>query len=308
MMFAPDGGISVTTSHSGDPPDNRAHSQPGREGPDNSSARVSPDGITELSRNMLSRLSRTIETEIVPRLLVATDSGHRHDDRAAGAQLGERVDEFVGLLLNEDAYVAARYVTALRSQGVRLPAIYLDLLAPAARRLGEMWEHDEATFTDVTLGVCRMHQVLLEFSRCFDAPSASNPNGRTALIVPVPGEQHTFGLFVVIEFLRRAGWTCWSGTPDSIDSLAELVRTQHFDVVGMSVSADRHIETMTASIAVVRKASRNPDPYVIAGGQAFVERNDLGIRVGADAVATDGQDAVRLVRNVGGRFEGDAPA
>ena len=71
-----------------------------------------------------------------------------------------------------------------------------------------MWEHDECSFTDVTIGVCRMHQVLLEYSRCFEPPDGPHSQGKNALIVPAPGEQHTFGLFLVVEFLRRDGWHC----------------------------------------------------------------------------------------------------
>ena len=53
----------------------------------------------------------------------------------------------------------------------------------------------------------------LEFSRCFDPVDRNKGNGRTALIAPTPGEEHTFGLFMVIEFLRRAGWHCFTGAP-----------------------------------------------------------------------------------------------
>ena len=141
--------------------------------------------LGRLSREMLSRLSHTIEGDIIPRLMLAFNSPQPAAVRKPRTEdvSGPNVDDFIQLLLDHDASVAASYVTTLRSEGTPLPTIYLDLLAPAARRLGEMWEEDECSFTEVTIGVCRMHQVLLEFSRCFDAPESGGDSGRTALIL-----------------------------------------------------------------------------------------------------------------------------
>jgi methanogenic corrinoid protein MtbC1 len=253
--------------------------------------------IGELSRQMLSRLSQTIEGDIIPRLMLAFDSR-----RTANAQvpevsdrLGDCVDEFVQLLLTHDAAIAANYVSTLRSEGIPLSALYLDLLSPAARRLGEMWEDDECSFTDVTIGVCRMHQVLLEFSRCFSATNGASDPGQNALILPVPGEQHTFGLFMVMEFFRRAGWNCWSGSPSTRKEFHQLVQEQAFDVIGFSVSADQFVDAAAELIAEIRRGARNGNTVILVGGRAILDDPGLVKQIGADAMAADGQEAVREV-------------
>jgi methanogenic corrinoid protein MtbC1 len=258
------------------------------------------DDITVLSSTMLSRLSRTIENEIVPRLMMAFDAARPTGLEAgpdySGADLD--VDAFVHLLLTEDAPVACEYVKVLRAEDVPLATIYLDLLAPSARRLGEMWEQDECSFTDVTIGVCRMHQVLLDFSRCFEPIDAGGGTGRSALIVPAPGEQHTFGLFLVVEFLRRAGWHCWTGTPGTEADMISLVREQPFDAIGFSVSAERNLEELEGIIASVRDRSANPDVKILLGGYIFGEDAGLARRLGADATAKDGAEAVQILNRV----------
>ncbi len=249
--------------------------------------------IGEFGGQMLSELSQTIEGEIIPRLMLAFDSfrssakSHSDDNR-----LVDNVDEFVRLLLTHDATVATNYVSTLRTDGVPLSALYLDLLAPAAKRLGVMWEEDACSFTDVTIGVCRMHQVLLEFSRCFDASERTVTPGRNALVAPVPGEQHTFGLFMVMEFLRRGGWNCFSGPPASSREFLRLARSQDFEMIGISVSSDRHIDTAADLIGRFRRASRNKDTVILAGGKVFLDNPELAVQVGADAMAADGRDAV----------------
>ena len=136
-------------------------------------------------------------------LALSQPSAERANPRA-DLELGARVDELIDLLLRQDVAFASQYINELRSDGVPLTDIYLDLLAPCARRLGEMWERDEKTFTDVTVGVCHMHQVMLEFTRCFDPVLGAEVKGRSALILPTLGEQHTFGLFLLMEFMRSS--------------------------------------------------------------------------------------------------------
>lgn len=261
---------------------------------------VHGDDISVLSHTMLSRLSRTIESEIVPRLMMALDAARTRPLQAdSAAPLPDLdVDEFVRLLITHDAPVACEYVKTLRGAGVPLASIYLDLLGPAARRLGEMWEHDECSFTDVTIGVCRMHQVLLEYSRCFEPIDNSNSHGRSALVVPAPGEQHTFGLFLVVEFLRRAGWHCWTGSPKTMRDLHSLSRKQQFDVIGLSVGAERNLPQLAENIRSIRERSANPEVKILLGGKIFSDQPGLAAHYGADATGRDGRDAVEVLNRI----------
>ncbi|MEM9401423.1 MAG: cobalamin B12-binding domain-containing protein [Pseudomonadota bacterium] len=247
----------------------------------------------DIGRQMLSRLGRIIEGDIIPRLMLAFDSPRTASlDPKTVERLRDSVDEFVHLLIAHDASVATRYIGMLRADGTPLSALYLDLLAPAARRLGKLWEDDECSFTDVTVGVCRMHQVLLEFSRCFDATTGGDDPGRRTLIIPVPGEQHTFGIFMVIEFLRRAGWNCFSGTPGNASEFQEIIDSQAFDVIGFSISAERNIDTAQDLVNKVRDSQRNADTTIVIGGRLANENPDLADTIGADATASSGEDAV----------------
>jgi methylmalonyl-CoA mutase cobalamin-binding domain/chain len=288
-------------------PDDRAQIRfPGEEGAASSLLPSDAGVFNEFGRSILSSLSQTIEGDIIPRLMLAFDSRRTETAPPVGDQerLSAAIDELIQLVLNHDASIATNYVNTLRSDGVPLSALYLDLLAPAARRLGEMWEEDECSFTDVTIGVCRMHQVLLEFSRCFDAVGLETRNpGRDALIIPVPGEQHTFGLFMVMEFMRRGSWNCYSGHPSNAREFHKLVATRDFDVVGISVGASDHVPLAEQLIAELRSGPRNSDAIVMVGGQAFSNDSELAQRIGADACAADGADVVRQAESLVGRAD-----
>ena len=70
-----------------------------------------------------------------------------------------------------------------------------------------MWEDDRVSFADVTVALCRLHDVMRNLSSSQPPATDTLPQGRRALLVPMPGEQHTFGLVMVADFLpsRRVG-------------------------------------------------------------------------------------------------------
>ena len=244
------------------------------------------------SHQRRARLGRAVEAEVVPRLLL----GHRRPPARrppSGRWIADatRVAELANCAIG-DADAAGDYVAAMRADGAGVESVYLDLLAPAARRLGEMWEDDSLSFADVTIGLLRLHQVLRALGPDFRAEAAPERPGRRAVLVPVPGEQHSFGLAMVTEFFRRAGWGVWSGTPASLDELLAIVRGEPFGVVGFSVACDDRLEWLATCIRRVRAASRNPAIGVMVGGPIFVSHPDLAMAVGADTTAQDGRHAV----------------
>ncbi|MFK7885472.1 MAG: B12-binding domain-containing protein [Gammaproteobacteria bacterium] len=247
-------------------------------------------------------LSRTIEGEIIPRLMMTFSvlpsplappeerdaSGIFDDDQ-------EVIDELIQLLLHHDADVAVEFMQALREKGATLRDMYLDLLAPAARQLGEMWEEDTANFAEVTIGVSRLHQILLRFSPLFCANATEHGGpGHTAAIFALPGETHTFGIFMVVEFFRRAGWDVFSGSLGKDSEVHELLSTHHVDLVGLSVSSSKQMDKLPERIEKLRKASRNPDMHVLCGGSLFAHNPHLAKEVGADGYAPDGKEAVSV--------------
>ncbi len=250
--------------------------------------------------NDFTTLVRTIEGEIIPRLvLVGASAAPR---ALAGVPLREpsaaHVARFAALLLSEDVHGSQEFVESLRLDGHGLESIYLQLFAPTARRLGELWQDDDCDFTQVTLGLCRLHQLLREFSPAFQLDAAHAERGRRALLVPTLGEQHTFGLAMVREFLRRAGWAVHSEYPSSAGELLGLVRAEWFAVVGFSLARVEAVEQLALDIRAVRRASCNRNLGVIVGGRIFVEHPEFVVRVGADGMAIDGRQAALQAESV----------
>lgn len=258
-------------------------------------------GRCEAADVRLSGLVSTIEREIIPRLVLA----HRGAGvappaiEAAGARLdASHVAEFCRLVLRDDLDVLMDYVARVGARGVPLERIYLELLAPVARRLGDMWLADECDFTTVTLGLWRLHQVLHELSPSFQSHCEPLAEGKRALLAATPGEQHTFGLFMVAEFFRRSGWEVVDGPAFSAPELTSAVRHDWFAVSGFSLGCSANAGRLTELIRDVRHASRNRAISIIVGGAVFIDQPELVARVGADACARDGREAVHLAETL----------
>ena len=249
----------------------------------------------------LAVLARAIEHEIIPRLMIA----HRGPNACLTAlevpQQGVTqadVQDFAKLVLSPDEDVAQACVNAMRSRGISVETIYLDLLAPVARYLGELWEQDRCDFTEVTLGLGRLHLVLRELSPAFGRANDRPTNGRRVLLLPGMGEQHTFGLVMVAEFFRRAGWDVAGGPWEAGVDPVVMVKREWFDVVGFSLASELHVTELGECIRKVREAALNPFLCVLVGGPAFTANPDYVQQVDADAAANDGSKAPDLAERL----------
>ncbi len=248
------------------------------------------------SEAQLARLLRTIEGEVIPRLVLA----HRTDAPAVPARSlegfaigADQVEAFTAIVLAQDVGVARSFIDEIGKQGAGLDEIFLDLLAPTARRLGEFWKQDRCTFMDVTIGLGRLQQLMRDLSRTFRVDGGSLKQGRRVLLVPTSGEQHNFGLLMVGEFMRRAGWDVTNEPAMLSHEVAAVVKSEWFTVIGFSLSCDQSLEVLSAEIVEVRQASRNDAIRVMVGGRVFVEHPEHIVTVGADAMALDGRQAVK---------------
>jgi methanogenic corrinoid protein MtbC1 len=265
-------------------------------------------GSLALGADHAHALVHTVETEIVPRLVAlyrGMTSGVPPRARAQRGTIGEaEVVQFTELVLTHHE-PALTILRQLAERGATAHELCLDLLAPTARRLGEMWNTDCCDFTDVTIALGRLQLMLRELAAHMVSTPIEGVPIRRALLLAVAGDQHTFGLAMVRDFFRAAGWRVATDAPEDLDALKALVRAEAFDVVGFTVGSERHTEQLAAAVHALRKHSRNPHVTVLVGGPLLLERPDLAAQVGADATALDARQAIlEAERQVAARDQG----
>ena len=246
-------------------------------------------------------LTHAIRAAVIPRLVMARRQAARTvapRTPLVAAPAAADIVELAAITMTRDVAPAAAFVESMRIRGASLETLFLDLLAPTARHLGELWEQDLADFGQVTLGLSRLHQVLRGFAPAFQREAAATGRDLRALLAAVPGEQHTFGLAMVVEFFRRGGWIVADDALATTRDLVAAVRGAWFAVVGLSLASEARLEAVAACIRAVRQASRNPAVGVLVGGPVFVAHPELVPLVGADATAVDGRQAVTQAQSL----------
>jgi methanogenic corrinoid protein MtbC1 len=247
----------------------------------------------------MERLERTIQNEIVPRLLLSHRAGPVPPSVSAAVarELSDAdVSAFLELVRGLHDTQPSEFVRDLVERGTPVDAVYLDLLAPTAHRLGQLWDADACDFVEVTLAMGRMQRVLRDLSQVFLADAARTETVGNVLLTCVPGEQHTLGIIMVGEFLLRDGWRVLVGAPWTEQDLHAMARTEWYDVIGFSVGCENRLSALKREIGRLRAGSRNPHVRILVGGKVFIDDPSMVERVGADAAAADAREAPRVAR------------
>ncbi|MET0705778.1 MAG: cobalamin-dependent protein [Tardiphaga sp.] len=243
-----------------------------------------------------SAVVQTLRTQIIPRIVLALrtlPAVKSPPPTAPGS-----IEEFAALAAGHDDAAASAYVEKLQASGASVESILLDLLAPAARHLGTLWETDAADFATVTLGVSRLQRIMRQLGEAFFGEGQRGEGGESVLLTIIPGEQHSFGLSMVAEFFRRAGWNLCTGPFASHQELTSLVQHHWFDVVGFSVSSDRRLDELKKDISDIRRDSRNRHVGIMLGGPMMIAQPGLVATMGADMMSVDAATAPQQARGL----------
>jgi methanogenic corrinoid protein MtbC1 len=241
-------------------------------------------------------LATAIAEEVVP-LLVLAHRGAPQQEPAPPLPddlLAEAVPLLARLAAHSEVDAAVELVERLHALGHPLDVLYLDVVSPAARHLGQLWHEDRISFAEVTIGVLALQRLLhaLDHAFCFCADVARRDPAKRMLLAPRPGEPHGFALDMIGSFLRRAGWEVTTiASPDEA-GLCAAVNSRWYAVLGLSDSCGVASDAMAGIIHSARRASQNRELRVMVGGPAFAGDPEQAIRVGADATAADARHAV----------------
>lgn len=242
-------------------------------------------------------LMDVIESQIIPRLIdahVADDASNAQSFNAAYKPTEEEISQFARLCISNDEKLSLDFVHNLLTDDIGNDNVFLHLIAPAARHLGRLWEEDHLDFTQVTLGLIRMHQITHQLGfEYHDGPQHAGAV-RRVMLASAPGSQHLLGLTMVAEFFRKNGWQVVVEIANSALELDHAVKNEWFDLIGLSVGLTEQITTLPELIVRLRSASRNPTVSVLLGGPAFLTASVSAQSLGADGISTDAAQAVTL--------------
>ncbi len=243
-------------------------------------------------------LSLLLENLVIPQLIaggknaqIITSQSPKEPERHIDEVM---IDQFARLSIEEDTRSLIEFVDRRLDAGNTTESLFVDLLAPAARRLGQYWEDDSGDFVDVTMGLWRIQEVLRELTQRMPPDVRSGHGARRALFSTMPGEQHSFGTLMVAECFERAGWETEVLIEPTQAEIVEKAAKVNFDLIGLTVSCDCPTATLRSLVQSIKSVSDNPHVRILLGGRVINEAPELVGQCGADATAIDALSAVAL--------------
>ncbi len=240
------------------------------------------------------QLSRVVEYEIIPRLLLM----HAHTTAPArrdGIVLThQHVRALAELAVSDDPMCAIRYVQSLQDAGATAHQVLLELLSPCAALMGQWWCDDSFDFAQVTTGLCRLQQALDRQVHA-QRPAIAADAPRIVFAAP-PRAQHTFGAAVAAECFALAGWDARLATTQDWAGLRGILASESIDILALSLSCDSDVEQVASVIVELRTASLHKRLGVLVGGPLALDQPDLAQRCCADGIALTAGAAVDLAK------------
>ncbi len=249
------------------------------------------------------QLAQVIENQVIPRLMQAhmTDEAHADShERDEAVTEGARA-ALLATTLSGSLSAMGDLIDAFEQRGAPPAMLFAALLAPTARRLVELWHEDRVSYADVTIGLGRLKQLVRGLREATSYNGDSDSEASAALIAPRPGEEQTFGLYVMGELFRWSGWRTTSDETAANDDIRSSVRSDWYDVLCLNVSRADRLGDLRLTLDLARAESRNQDMHILVCGRLFEERPMLINEVGADAAVADAGDALRFLGQTVGR-------
>ncbi len=215
-----------------------------------------------------------------------------------------------------------RHARLLQAEGCSVEALFLNLIEPAARALGDRWQADQLSQVDVTVAMGALQLLVRQLGqdfqrqgrpfqrqgRPFQRQGRPGLERRTALVALMPEESHLVEVGLVSEFLERAGWDVACAYPVSGDALSLELRAHRYDLLAVCSSGaferpERHA-SIERLVGEARCDSINSSLAILLTGRDFRAHPRLGTALGADGSLSSAGEAAGAAEAVLRRREG----
>jgi methanogenic corrinoid protein MtbC1 len=210
----------------------------------------------------------------------------------------EEIDRITQLLLSTEDGAFELTITVLKTHGVSINYIVLDLIPTIARRLGKQWEDDTLSFAEVSIGVNRLERVIHKLDYLFQVTQLEKRGNKSILISAFPDSQHSLGTLILSNYFIHSGWLVYRPENTSLKSISQEIESHSHDAIGISISCDEQLEQLENIISTLRGKSKNPKIMVLIGGPLYNEAPEKFAQIGADIKAFTPEESVQKLEQM----------
>ncbi len=216
--------------------------------------------------------------------------------RAAGRRDAPWSDRLESRLVVGDASGAWAVIEASMAAGHGVAEIYLDVISPAMRSIGERWARGEIDVAVEHRASGIVARLIGRLGSYCTRPGRS----RGAILLGSPaGERHSLAVAILADLLRLEGWDVsdlGADTPrDSFVTATTMV--DDLVAVGLSVTHPDHLDECRDTCLALRASGL--EVPILVGGRA-VRDAEHARSLGADAYAADARGMMAALSEISG--------
>ena len=185
---------------------------------------------------------------------------------------------------------ASRLIRSAVEKGMSVKSIYLEVFQPVQREMGRLWQTNEVTVAQEHYCTAATQLIMGQLYQYL--PMAPR-NGKRLVVTCMGGELHEVGARMVADFLEMAGWDSYflgANTPSA--SILAAIAERKADILALSVTIHYNVEVARKLLSEIRHSPDASGLKVLVGGRPFLVAPNLWSTMGADAFATDAEQAV----------------
>lgn len=174
-------------------------------------------------------------------------------------------DRFSEALLRGEYGAAESIVDEALERGIEIAAVHGQLIEPAMRSIGKLWERRAISVADEHLATSISHRVA---ARAFWRARRTAARCRErVMLAAVQGEHHVLGLRLVADVLDLAGYdVLFLGADVPLPALLDACCVHQPEIVGLSATMPLNIPIVTRAIDELRQLPS--PPRLMCGGWA----------------------------------------
>ncbi len=191
-------------------------------------------------------------------------------------------EDYAQAIERGDAEAAEGTIATAIDDGIVPATLHAEVIAPAMRRIGDLWAAGEIDIETEHLATGITRRVLATLYRYM--LRGAEPNREHVLLVGVEGDEHTLGLQMVHDQLAAAGFQTTLETDLSAERLTHLIESHSSQLIVLGAALPAARETLGQLVDGLRET--HPDlplllggPAVSAGGLAEFQRGGEQLRV-----------------------------
>jgi methanogenic corrinoid protein MtbC1/DNA-binding XRE family transcriptional regulator len=200
---------------------------------------------------------------------------------------------YLKALVDGDQRAAADVVERALTVGTTLQDLYLEVFAPALKRIGDLWAKGTISVAQEKLAT---QITLAQMERLRVGQRAGRQGTQRVLVACVEGEQHFVGARMAADLFAMDGWIVDFLGPDvPTSTLIKMINDRRPHLVALSVTMKR---ALAQALHIIKQAAQFPAcPKILLGGAAAMNQKKLPpTKAVPYMIAKDPLDGVRLAQ------------